>query len=133
MHPIYASFSLGDAMLTVLWIFGFVILTWLLIVVFGDLFRDRELSGWAKALWTIFVIVFPFVGIFVYLIFRGGSMYQRVARERVESEEGMRQYMWEILTSGISPADEIAKLVALHDQGVIDDEEFQSLKARLLD
>jgi hypothetical protein len=60
-------------------------------------------------------------------------MYQRVARERVESEEGMRQYMWEILTSGISPADEIAKLVALHDQGVIDDEEFQSLKARLLD
>ena len=61
MHPIYADFSLSDALLTVLWIFGFVILTWLLIMVFGDLFSDHEPSGWAKALWTIFVIVFPFL------------------------------------------------------------------------
>jgi ABC-type multidrug transport system fused ATPase/permease subunit len=129
-----ADYTLGDALLTVLWIFGFVIFFWLLIIVFSDLFRDHEMSGWAKALWVIFVIIFPFLGIFVYLVARGGSMAQRAAAAQAQMDQQMRQYVQQAAagTTATSTADELAKLSDLREKGVISEEEFQSLKAKAL-
>jgi ABC-type multidrug transport system fused ATPase/permease subunit len=129
-----ADYTLGDALLTVLWIFGFVIFFWLLIIVFGDLFRDHELSGWAKALWVIFVIIFPFLGIFVYLIARGGGMAKRAAAAQAQMDQQMRQYVQQAAagTTTTSTADELAKLSDLREKGVISEEEFQSLKAKAM-
>jgi len=72
-----AEFGTGQVFWSMLWFFLFFIWIWLLIVVFGDIFRSRDLSGWGKALWTIFVIVLPYLGVFVYLIARGGGMHTR--------------------------------------------------------
>jgi ABC-type multidrug transport system fused ATPase/permease subunit len=128
-----ADYTLGDALLTVLWIFGFVIFFWLLIIVFGDLFRDHELSGWAKALWVIFVIIFPFLGIFVYLIARGGGMAQRAAAAQARMDQQMRQYVQQAAGgTTTSTADELTKLSDLREKGAISEEEFQSLKAKAL-
>ena len=128
-----ADYTLGDALLTVLWIFGFVIFFWLLIIVFGDLFRDHELSGWAKALWVIFVIIFPFLGIFVYLIARGGGMAQRAAAAQARMDQQMRQYVQQAASgTTTSTADELTKLSDLREKGAISEEEFQSLKAKAL-
>ena len=129
-----ADYTLGDALLTVLWIFGFVIFFWLLIIVFSDLFRDHEMSGWAKALWVIFVIIFPFLGIFVYLVARGGSMAQRAAAAQAQMDQQMRQYVQQAAagTTTTSTADELTKLSDLREKGVISEEEFQSLKAKAL-
>jgi ABC-type multidrug transport system fused ATPase/permease subunit len=129
-----ADYTLGDALLTVLWIFGFVIFFWLLIIVFGDLFRDHEMSGWGKALWVIFVIIFPFLGIFVYLIARGGGMAKRAAAAQAQMDHQMRQYVQQAAGSSStgSTADELAKLSDLREKGVISEEEFQSLKAKAL-
>jgi len=72
-----ADFGTGELFWSMLWFFLWIIWIWLLIVVFGDIFRSRDLSGWAKALWTIFVILVPYLGIFVYLIARGRQMQER--------------------------------------------------------
>jgi hypothetical protein len=108
----------------------------LLIIVFSDLFRDHELSGWAKALWVIFVIIFPFLGIFVYLIARGGGMAKRAAAAQAQMDQQMRQYVQQAAAAtpgaSASTADELAKLADLREKGVISEEEFQSLKAKAI-
>ena len=78
--PLASDFGTGQVFLSMLWFFLFFIWIWLLIVVFSDIFRSADLSGWGKALWTIFVILLPYLGVFVYLIARGGTMHERVAR-----------------------------------------------------
>jgi len=80
MTQLIAEFGTGQVLWSMLWFFLFFIWIWLLIVVFADIFRSADLSGWGKALWTIFVILLPYLGVFVYLIARGGTMHQRVAR-----------------------------------------------------
>ena len=75
-----AEFGTGQLLWSMLWFFLFLIWIWLLIVVFADIFRSSDLSGWGKALWTIFIIVLPYLGVFVYLIARGGTMQERPAR-----------------------------------------------------
>jgi ABC-type multidrug transport system fused ATPase/permease subunit len=129
---VLADYTLGDALLTVLWIFGFVIFFWLLIIVFADIFRSQDLSGWAKALWSILIIIFPFLGIFVYLIARGGSMHERTAREQQAANAAFTQYVQQATGTSASVADELQKLAALRDQGVISAAEFDAQKARLL-
>jgi ABC-type multidrug transport system fused ATPase/permease subunit len=128
---VLAAYSLGDALLTVLWIFAFVVFFWLLLIVFGDIFRDHDMSGWAKALWIIFVIVLPFIGIFVYLIARGGSMSERNAAEMAKADAQMRQYVQSVATTG-SPAEELTKLADLREKGIISEAEFQALKAKAI-
>jgi ABC-type multidrug transport system fused ATPase/permease subunit len=125
-----ADYSLGDALLTVLEIFLLVAWFWILITVIGDLFRDHETSGWAKAVWVFFLIFLPFLGVLIYLIARGEGMRERTVREQADARKHMDAYIRE--TAGGSPADELHKLNDLKQQGAITDDEFERAKAKLL-
>ena len=126
-----ADFTLGDALLTVLEIFLFVIYLWILITIIGDLFRDHQLSGWAKAGWIFLLLVLPFLGALIYLIARGEGMRDRTVREQADMRRHMDAYIRETAGTG-SSVDELAKLSELKDKGAISDEEFERAKAKLL-
>lgn len=123
--------GLGDLFLSMLWFFLFFIWVWLLITVFADIFRSDDLSGWGKALWTIAVILFPYLGVFVYLIARGKKMGEHAARAAQMQDQAMRSYVREAAGT-TSPAAEIERLAALQSSGAITAEEFQQAKAKLL-
>ena len=125
-----ADFNLGDALLTVLEIFLLVAWLWILFTVIGDLFRDHETSGWAKAAWVFFLIFLPFLGVLIYLIARGDGMRERTIKEQADARRHMDAYIRE--TAGSSPADELHKLSDLRDKGAISDAEFERAKAKLL-
>ena len=126
------EYTPGDVFLSMLWFFLFFIWIWLLITVFADIFRSDDLGGWGKALWTIFVIFLPYLGVFVYLIARGKKMGEHAVRDAQRQDEQMRAYVQEVAGSGQSTAGELEKLAQLHQQGVITDEEFAQGKAKLL-
>ncbi len=125
------SYPLLGAFWTIFEIFLWVIWFWILITVFIDIFRSRDLSGWAKALWFIFVLFIPLIGVLVYLIVRGGSMHERAAKEAQQQDQEFRSYVQEAAGSG-TPADQLAKLADLRDRGVISAEEFEREKAKIL-
>lgn len=122
-------------LLGVFWtmLYWFIWIAWIILVfrVFIDIFRSADLGGWGKALWSIFVIVVPFLGVFVYLVARGHSMGERAAREAQQSEAATRAYIREAAGGG-GTADELEKLSRLHRDGVVNDEEFERQKAKLL-
>ena len=103
---------------------------WLLIMVFIDIFRSHDLSGWAKALWVLFVVILPFLGVLVYLIARGGKMHERAERQAAQQDQAVRAYIQQ--AAGTSTADQLAKLADLRDRGVISAEEFEREKAKVL-
>jgi hypothetical protein len=116
-----------------LYFFLFIIWIWLLITVFIDIFRSRDIGGAAKALWVIFVIILPFLGVFVYLIARGGKMHERAAAAAAEQQKAFDSYVREAAgTSGADTASQLSKLADLKTQGVITDAEFETQKAKLL-
>ncbi len=125
------DYPLLGAFWTILWLFLFFIWIWILISVFVDIFRSHDLGGWGKALWVIFVIVLPFLGVFVYLIARGGKMHERAAQQAAQQEKEFRGYVQQAAGDS-NPADQLAKLADLKDRGVITDEEFASQKAKIL-
>jgi hypothetical protein len=126
-----AEFGTGQVFLSILWFFLFFMWIMLLFRVFADIFRDHSMSGFAKVLWIIFVIVLPFLGVFVYLIARGGSMVQRDAEAMRANEEAFRAYV-QSAAGPASPADELARLADLRERNVIDDAEFARLKAKVI-
>ncbi len=130
--PTLADFALGEVFLSMLYFFLFFIWIWLLITVFADLFRSHDLSGWAKAFWVLFVIILPYLGVLVYLIARGHKMQEHAVQAAQEQDTQFRQYVQQAAGSGGSSADELARLADLKDRGVIDDAEFQSLKAKVV-
>ena len=118
---------------TMLWFFLFVAWIYLLIIVVTDIFRSDDMSGWAKALWVLFVVIVPWLGILVYLIARGDKMSARAASDYQRRDEEMRAYVRDAAsTSGASTADELTKLAALRDSGTITAAEFEQQKAKLL-
>jgi hypothetical protein len=128
-----AEWGTGQVFWSMLWFFLWVIWIWMLVVVFGDIFRSRDLGGGAKALWSLFVLVLPFLGVFVYLIARGGSMQERAYQQASEQQERMRQYVQDTAGNGHSgAADEITRLADLRSQGVISEAEFAQAKAKAL-
>jgi len=128
-----SEWGTGQVFWSMLWLFLFVIWIWLLIIVFTDIFRSHDLSGWAKALWIIFVIVLPYLGVFVYLIARGHKMAEHAAAEAQARDQAARAYIQNTVGSGsTSSADELAKLADLKAQGVISDAEFEQAKAKAL-
>lgn len=128
-----AEFGTGQVLWSMVWFFLFFIWIWLLIAVFSDIFRSRDLSGWSKGLWTIFVIVLPYLGVFVYLIARGHKMHEHADEAAQERDASMRRYVQSVASSDRgSTADEIARLADLRDKGVISDAEFQQGKAKAL-
>lgn len=125
-----ADINLGEALLLALEIFFFVIWIWILIVILNDLFRDHELSGWAKAAWVLFLVFIPFLTALIYLIARGEGMRDRTIKAQAEARHHMDAYIREQAHS--SPADEIHKLNELKEKGAISAEEFEKAKAKLL-
>jgi len=127
-----AEFGTGQVFWSMLWFFMFFIWIWLLIVVFGDIFRSPDLGGWAKAIWSLFIIFLPYLGVFVYLIARGGKMHEHAAQAAAAQETAMRQYVQQVTSDTGSGAAEVAKLADLREKGVISEAEFQAAKARAL-
>ncbi len=127
------QYPILDFFLTMLYFFLFVIWIWLLITVFIDVFRSRDLGGWSKALWVIFIIVLPFLGVFVYLIARGGKMHERAAEQAAQQQKAFDQYVKQAAgTPGADSASQLAKLADLKSQGVLTDAEFEAQKAKIL-
>ena len=126
------DFGTGQVFLSMLWFFLFFIWIWLLITVFADLFRSRDLSGWAKAAWCFFVIILPYLGVFVYLIARGHKMAEHAQQAAEAQDLAAKAYIRDAMSSDGSTADELAKLADLRAQGVLSEDEYQSLKAKLV-
>ncbi|HUW04337.1 MAG TPA: SHOCT domain-containing protein [Acidimicrobiales bacterium] len=124
-----AEFGTGQVLWSMLYFFLFFIWIMILFQVFADLFRSDDLSGWAKAAWLIFVIFLPYLGVFVYLIARGHKMGERQMRAAQAQQDAFDSYVREAAGSS---ATELAKLSDLHDAGKLTDEEFASLKAKIL-
>jgi Short C-terminal domain len=127
------SYPLLSVFWTMLEFFLWVIWIWILIMVFIDIFRSHDLSGWAKALWFVFVLFIPLVGVLVYLIARGGEMHERAAQQARRQDEAYRSYIQEAASSAPgNTADQLAKLADLRDRGVITATEFDREKAKVL-
>ena len=126
-----AQFGTGQVFWSILWFTLFFFWIWTVVTVFSDIFRSPDLSGWGKALWTIFVIFLPFLGVFVYLIARGKQMQQHAVDAAQQRDDHFRSYVQDV-TAAPSPAGEIAQLAALRDQGVISEDEFAKAKAKAL-
>jgi hypothetical protein len=128
-----ADFGSGQVFLSMLWFFLFFIWIWMLIVLFGDIFRSDDLSGWGKAGWTIFLIIVPFLAALIYLIVRVKSMQDRSMRAAQQQDAQFRQYVRSAAGSdGQGAADEIVRLAELRDKGVITEAEFQQAKSKAL-
>ena len=119
-----------DLFFAMLWFFLFFIWIWLLISIFGDIFRSDK-SGWAKAGWTFFVIILPLLGVLIYMITNGTEMTERSMKQVADAEKAQRDYIQSV-AGGQSAADEISKLAALRDSGALTEEEFAAQKAKLL-
>jgi hypothetical protein len=112
--------------MNVLGIFAFVVWFWLLVIIYGDLFRRHDISGWGKALWVIGLVLTSYLGIFAYLITQGRGMAERNAQQAQQARDELRRVV------GYSVADEITKLDQLKKSGSITDNEFQRLRAKLV-
>ncbi len=121
-----------DVFFTMMWFFLWVLWFFLLFRVIMDIFRSRDLGGWGKAGWLIFAIVLPFLGVFVYLIARGGKMADREVTRAQAQDEASRAYIREAAHENGSTADELAKLANLHAHGVISDTDFERGKEKVL-
>jgi hypothetical protein len=125
-----ADINLGEALLLTLEIFFFVIWIWIMITILMDLFRDHEVSGWAKAVWVLFLVFIPFLTALIYLIARGSGMRDRTIKAQADAKQHMDAYIREQAHS--SPADELHKLNDLKEKGALSSEEFEQAKAKLL-
>jgi hypothetical protein len=126
-----SSYPLLNVFWTMLMFFGFFIWIWLLILVFGDIFRSHDMGGFAKTLWVLFVIVVPLFGVLIYLIARGHGMADRNAKQAQEQQQAFDDYVRETAGSA-SSADQLTQLAALHDQGKLSDADFEKAKAKVL-
>jgi hypothetical protein len=121
----------GQVLWSILWFFLFFIWFWLVIMIFADLIRSKDLSGWVKALWALAIIFLPYLGILLYLIVRGGSMQERSVARAKADEEAFQSYVRDT-AGGTSNADQLAKLADLHTRGKLDDTEYANAKAKVL-
>ena len=118
------GFTFTNFVADVFSVFIFVLWFWLLITIFGDLFRRRDVSGLGKTLWVIALVVFPYLGIFIYLITQGRGMAERQTERTQQARDELRQVV------GFSVADELEKLERLKNSGTISNEEYQRLRTR---
>jgi hypothetical protein len=128
---IATSYPVLNIFWTMLEFFFFFLWIWLAVSVFADLFRSHDIGGGAKALWVIFIVVLPYLGVFAYLIFRGGAMHERAAAQASLQQKAFSQYFGQVAGSS-SPADQLHKLADLKERGFITESEFQEEKAKIL-
>jgi hypothetical protein len=126
----FADISFGELLLVVVEIFLFVVWIWILFTIITDLFRDHEMSGWAKALWILFLVFIPFLTGLVYLIVRGSGMRDRAIKAQTDAKKHFDEYVRE--QAHASPADELHKLNELREKGALSQEEFDQAKTKLL-
>ena len=126
-----AEFGTGQVFWSILWFFLFFVWIMLIFTVFGDIIRNDDMSGWVKAIWSIFIIFVPFLGIFLYLIIYGGKMGERQVKAAQKQEAAMQDYIRTTAGTG-SQADELAKLADLHKAGSLDDAEYAAAKAKII-
>jgi hypothetical protein len=126
-----AEFGTGQVFWSILWFFLFFVWIMLIFTIFGDIIRSDDMGGAAKAIWSIFIIFVPFLGIFLYLIIRGGSMGERQMKAAKAQQAAMDDYIRTTASTG-SAADELAKLADLHSQGKLDDAEYAAAKAKVV-
>jgi type VI protein secretion system component VasK len=127
-----SEFGTGQVLWSMLWFFLFFIWIWLLITVFADIFRSHDMGGFAKAIWVLFVIFLPYLGVFVYLIARGHKMSEHAMEAAQAQDAAARAYIQQAAGTSGSAADELARLADLHQQGVLSDEEFRAAKAKVV-
>lgn len=127
-----AEWQVGEVVWAMFWFTVFFLWIWLVIAIFVDVFRSDDLGGGAKALWCLFVIVVPYLAVFVYLIARGGTMRERAEADARTRDREQREYIREAAGTASSPAAEVERLANLRAQGAIDEAEFQTLKAKAL-
>jgi ABC-type multidrug transport system fused ATPase/permease subunit len=127
------NYPILDIFLTTLYFFIFIVWLWLLFMVFIDIFRSHDLHGWAKALWVIGIIIMPYLGVLIYLIFRGGKMHERAAQQAALQQKAFDQYVKQAAgTPGSTTADQLSKLAELKSKGILTDAEFEAEKSKLL-
>jgi Short C-terminal domain/Phospholipase_D-nuclease N-terminal len=126
-----ADYPLLNVFWTIIIVFAWVAWFWVLIIVISDLFSRHDIGGWAKAFWMLFVIVVPFLGVFIYVISQGKGMTERRDRQVKASQQEFDSYVRQVAASD-GPADQIAKAKQLLDNGTIDQAEFDRLKAQAL-
>lgn len=126
-----ATFGVGQVFFSLIWFFLFVIWIMLVFRVSGDLFRS-DMSGFTKVLWLLFMIALPYIGVFTYLLVRGGEMAKNEMAAATAQEQAVRDYIRSAAGGAPSVADELERLAALRDRGVIDQAEFDRLKAKAL-
>ncbi len=128
----FAAWSVLEVFWTMIWFFLFIM--WLMLVfrVFADIFRSDDMSGIAKAVWVVFAVAFPFIGVLSYLIVRGQKMANREIAAARAQEDAVKQYIQSAAGTAPSVADELTRLAELRDRGVIDDAEFGRLKGKLV-
>jgi hypothetical protein len=125
------TFGSGQLLWSMLWFFMFIIWIWVLIAIFGDIFRSQDMGGGAKAFWIIFVVILPWLGILIYLIVRGSGMHERALAQAQANDAAFKQYVQQTASES-SAADQIAKLADLKAKGALTDAEFDAEKAKIL-
>ncbi|MGB8575750.1 MAG: SHOCT domain-containing protein [Pseudolabrys sp.] len=120
------GYTYSNFLMNMIAIFAFVVWFWLLVVIYGDLFRRHDISGWGKALWVLALVLFSYLGILAYLITQGSGMAERNAQQAQQARDELRRVV------GYSVADEITKLDQLKKSGSITDDEFRRLRAKLV-
>ena len=128
---IAAEWGVGQVLWSIFWFFLFFLWIWLVISVFSDIMRS-DMSGWAKAFWTIGIIVLPYLGVFLYLIVNGDEMNRRSVDDARAYEEGVQTYIRNVAGHSKSPSDELADLAALHKSGAISDREYDQAKSKVI-
>jgi len=123
--------GVGQVLWSIFWFFLFFLWIWLVISVFSDIMRS-QMSGWSKALWSVAIIILPYVGIFIYLIANGDDMSRRSENEAHAYDEAVQNYIRNVAGQPKSPSDELADLAALHQSGAISDREYDQAKTKVI-
>ena len=126
------NYPLLNVFWTILELFLWVIWFWILITVIIDIFHSSDLSGGGKALWFLFVLLIPLIGVVVYLIARGDNMHERAQRQAQQQDDALRKYLQDEVAAPTSTADQLTKLADLHDRGAITNQEYEQEKAKVL-
>jgi len=125
---VFATWQVGQLFWSMLWFALVFMLIWVVISVFTDIFRSRDLSGWSKAVWTLFIVFLPWLGVFVYLVMRGNTMAER----GLEGTYGTGPTGSYPTPAATSPVYDITTLADLRDRGVIDEAQFQAMKQKVV-
>jgi hypothetical protein len=126
---VLADWQVGQFFWSMLWFTLFFMWIWTVVTVFADIFRSRDLRGVSKAIWTLFVVFLPILGVLAYLIVRGDNIQAHSVADARASDEAMRSY---VRSAAATPTTDLATLVDLRDRGVIDEIEFQSMKQKVV-